>query len=125
MLWRRSPFFLPGNIHGLPGTRERPASTLAAAGGSGTTRAPVLLSANRISPASKYRSSHRSPRTSFRRHPVSTSNRIAAAAWVDASRSAGSRVQGPTEPIEFHVSQEPLVVLLHLVAAREPAGIPA
>ena len=79
----------PRNTHGLPGTRERPASTLAAAGG-GTTGAPGLLSANRISPASKSRSSHRSLRISFRRHPVSTSNRIAAAAWVDASRSAGA-----------------------------------
>ena len=51
---------------------------------------PVLLSASRISPASKSRSSHRSPRISFRLHPVSTSRRIAAAAWTDASPSAGA-----------------------------------
>ena len=84
------PFFLPGNTHGLPSTRESPASTFAAGGGIGTTRAPVLLSASRISPASKSRSSHRSPRISFRLHPVSTSRRIAAAAWTDASPSAGA-----------------------------------
>ena len=84
------PFFLPGNTHGLPSTGERPLSTFAAGGGNGTTRAPVLLSSNRISPASKSRSSHRSPRISLRLHPVNTSSRIAAAAWVDASRSAGA-----------------------------------
>lgn len=40
----RVPLLLLGSTHGLPSTRMRPAGTFAATGGSGTTRAPVLIS---------------------------------------------------------------------------------
>ena len=58
---------------------------------SGTIRVPVFVSGSRISPVSKLRSSHRSPRISLRRrHPVSTRSRMAAPAWVEASRFSGA-----------------------------------
>ena len=119
------PFFLPGNTHGLPSTGERPLGTFAAGGGNGTTRAPVLLSCNRISPASKSRSSHRSPRTSR-----CACTRSAPAAGSPRPRGSTPAVRpvlhpAPAQPVQFLRRQEPLVVLLHLVAADEPTRVSA
>ena len=86
----RAPGFCPAITHGLSGTRGISASTPATAGVSGTMRAPVLPSRSRSSPAVRSTSSHRSSSTSLRRHPVSTSSRIAAAACLDTFPFASS-----------------------------------
>jgi len=69
------------------------ASTLLAAGDSATHRAPVLASRSLSSPASRSTSSHRSVRTSFRRHPVSISSRNAANPLGDTLPSASSSLR--------------------------------
>ena len=45
---------------------------------------------------------------------------MAAAAWVEARRSAGAALQRLAEPVEFLAGQEPLV-LLDLEAGYAPA----
>ena len=47
------PFFRPGNTHGLPGVRDRPANTSAAWRGIATIRAPVFALRSRSSSCSR------------------------------------------------------------------------
>ena len=82
-LLKRAPGPRPEITHGLSGCRGREASTCLAVGESGTARAPVFASRNRISSCSRSTSSHRSVRISLRRHPVSISKRSPAAAVVE------------------------------------------
>ena len=81
-LLKRVPGPRPEMTHGLLSCRGRETSTCLAVGDSGTARAPVFASRNRISSCSRSTSSHRSVRISLRRHPVSISRRSPAAAVV-------------------------------------------
>ena len=47
---------------------------------------------------------------------------MAAAAWVEARRSAGAARRALSEPVELLAGQEPLV-LLDLEAGHTPAGV--
>ena len=68
--------------------RGSSSSTRAAAGDSGTMRAPVLESGRRSSPSSRSTCSHLSVTISLRRHPVSISRRNAAAGYTGSVLSA-------------------------------------
>ena len=117
------PFFRLGNTYGLPSTRESRARTFTADGGMGNTRTPVLLSTNRISPASKSRSSHRAPGLvppAPRQHQQSDRrNRV-----LRRQPFTRSRIQCLAQPVELVRGQKPLVAFLHLVAAHETVGLP-
>ena len=76
-LVRWAPGFPPTMTQGLSRAQGKAVSTPAAARDGGTIRAPVLLSGNRSSPASRSTLSQRSVWTSPSRQPVSISGRMA------------------------------------------------
>ena len=84
MCGRRIPGLRPAMTQGLAAARGRPARTLAAAGDSGTTRGPVLLSRSRSSFASRCTSSQRrvtSQTASGAAASKLRSSRLGAIAW--------------------------------------------
>ena len=128
MVLSRVPGCLPTMTQGLWGRRAIPASTVSAAGVSGTMRAPVLPSRSRNSPAVRSTSSQRSVRISLKpaageHEQPQRRDGVGGDGTVHTRRRVrlGLR-QRPTQAPVLLAGEEPLALLLPDTCARRGRG---